>query len=857
MPIARRISTIAGMDATAGEQLSGRTRLIRAPLAPVALALACGITAGRFAPFATGFWTVLGGVALLLAAVTVGRKHLHLAATIAVGAAVFAAGGVHVRLMYFTVDEDHVVTFTAERPILATLRGRVVTSPQVFDQDPGVRLGYRRPARTGFLLDCDAVGVNKADGTGRTWRSASGLVRVSVGEVDDRLALGGQVELLGWAGRFSSPDNPGQFDRAAVARRNHTLVWMSVPGADGVTIRGTARTPWYARALWNVRAAGRQHLLGCGDLEGGRLLNALIIGERDPALRSLNRTMVRAGIAHFLSISGLHLGVFLGCVYLLCRLVAMTPRRSAAVVLVVLGMYVTLAQPRAPLLRSAIMAAAICLAVIFRRPRATLNALGGAGVVLLVMDPLQLFAPGFQLSFAIVAGLILLAHRVRVLLFGRWLRRRGLMVFRNEQRARRWLYHTAGNWLTGGIAMAVTAYIVAAPLVAWHFGIFSPWAPLLSVVLFPLVLVVLVCGYVSIILAWPMPNLSHSVGQLAGWSSGALAWAVDAIGNLPALGWQVQPVGGEWVILCYAVIVLLAVRRSLPFGRVLAGLATAVLVAVTACGQRTAPPPAQAELNVLAVGAGQCVVLRCPSGKVFIFDAGTRSGFDAGEQVLRPFLQTRRLGDPDGTFISHANTDHFNALPSLMQGGSIGRVYVNTYFQDPACAAAEDVARLGEMLRDGSAQVVTIGAGDMVALDEGTKVEVLWPPPDREDLTVNDTSLVLRITCDGRSVLVTGDLDSVGQAALTTAPGAPSADVLLLPHHGGWEETLPAFVRAVAPKYVIVSTAREPTGPIDRTGRGQRFYRDIHNAYQYYSTPRNGWICVRFGGGRITVQTMR
>jgi len=339
------------MDEAIREQPRSRIRLVRAPLAPVALVLAGGIAAGRFAPFATGFWAVLGGVALLGCAATIGRRHLRQAAVAAVGAAVFAGGAVHVRLAYFTVDENHIVTFTPARPILATLRGRIVTSPQVFDQDPGLMLGYRRPARTGFLLSCAGIRVRRADGPGRTWRDATGLVRVSVAEVDDRLRLGQEVELLGWLGRFRPPDNPGQFDRAAAARRNHTLAWITVPGADGVTIRGGSETPWYARALWNLRAAGRQHLLGCGDLQGGRLLNALIIGERDPALRGLNRTMVRAGIAHFLSISGLHLGVFLGFVYLLCRLIALTPRRSAAVVLAVLAAYVLLAEPRPPLLR--------------------------------------------------------------------------------------------------------------------------------------------------------------------------------------------------------------------------------------------------------------------------------------------------------------------------------------------------------------------------------------------------------------------------------------------------------------------------------------------------------------------------
>ena len=107
---------------------------------------------------------------------------------------------------------------------------------------------------------------------------------------------------------------------------------------------------WVSQAFWRLRASSRQHLLACGDADGGHLLGALLLGERDPALRSLNDTMAEAGIAHFLSISGLHVGVFLGFVYFICRLLQAPPRRSAWVVLIVLGIYMLLAEPRPPLL---------------------------------------------------------------------------------------------------------------------------------------------------------------------------------------------------------------------------------------------------------------------------------------------------------------------------------------------------------------------------------------------------------------------------------------------------------------------------------------------------------------------------
>jgi len=829
-----------------------RVAVRRAPLAGAAAALAAGIAAGRFLPLDTGFYAVCVAALLAAAALSAFRRHLHAITCACVAATIFALGAVHARLDYLTADENHIVTYTGDRSILATLRGVIVTSPMRFRQSAS--LGYRRPDLTGFVLE--ARKVRARDG----WRDVSGLVRVTIQEPADHLAAGQQVELLGRMGRFRRPPNPGQYDQAAAARRNHTLVRMTVPAAEGATVVGGADRPWYARLYWNVRASARQHLGRLGTDADGRLLNALIIGERHPALDRLNRAMIRCGIAHFLSISGLHLGVFLGFVYLLCRLCALSPRRSATLVLGVLGAYVLLAEPRVPLLRSAIMAAFLCIATICRRRHSAPNALAAAAIVLLVIDPLQLFAPGFQLSFAIVAGIICLHGPVRRGLFGRWLRRRGLVVFRTDQRLSRYVRFTLLNRLMDGAAIALVAYAAAAPLVAYHFDLFSPYAAPLSVLLFPLVVAVLVPGYVSMALLWPLPGLSYAIGRAASGAASLLGRAVQAVNVLPGVSFELRPLPAAWVLGCYAALGLVVFARRLPLGRIWAAAAIAALCVWTAAAQLPASAPPTAELHLLAVGSGQCALLRTPGGQTVLLDAGTLRSYDAYRQVIAPFLRDRRLPCPRRVFVSHANTDHFNALGGLIDSGKLERIYLNDYFAaGPPSPSIEEAAETKFMrsLLDADVEVVRLREGEVVVLDDRTSVEVVWPPQQRrDDLSVNDTSLVLRIKCDGQSVLLTSDLDETGQRALAAAPRAVAADVLVLPHHGGWEPSLPGFFDAVDPGVVLVSNARPLGETVGDEPRRAGFYARIRTTRRYYSTSRNGWIRLRFGRGRIDVKTM-
>jgi len=835
---------------------------MRMPLVAPAIALAAGISLGMIAPMSLGFWIVLGALALTAAIVTFREKRLHLASTLATLLAAMAMGAVHVQLSGAHVSENHIATFTPERPMLATVTGRVITAPKVLKQLD--QPGFARPDRTAFVLEAETIGPGPAP------RQTSGLVRVTIDSAQTNLLIGQRVEIVGRIARFPTPDNPGQMDWSKFAHRSGVFVKMSTPTASGATVIDESPMPWPSQAFWRLRASTRQHLLACGDADGGHLLGALLLGERDPALRSLNDTMAQAGIAHFLSISGLHVGVFLGFVYFICRLVQLPPRRSAWIVLIVLAIYMLLAEPRPPLLRSAIMAAAMCLSVITHRRYASLNALAAAAIVLLLIDPMQILSAGFQLSFAIVVGLIILHEPLRWLLFGRWLGRRGLMVFRNNQQVRRWMWFKLGDAMTNMIAMCLAAYLTAAPLVAYHFGLFSPYAALLSILVFPLVLAVLVPGYIAIALAWPMPNLAASFQTAALSAAEFLAWTVEAIGQLPLLSTQLASVGAAWTAICYATIIAIWQSSRFRFGRAVAAILLIATIGLGAYTQRPAQAPDQgsASLDMLDIGAGQCVLLHSSSGKTWLIDAGTQSGTDVWDQTLRPFLHNQRLGLPDGAFVSHANTDHYNALVGLLGQGRLDTIYINEYFGQAGTlsnAKGESIDKLPQaeadmidLMVNRRCKIVRLAAGATVELDAETTVEVLWPPASRPaDLSVNDTSLVLRVSCGGKRILFPGDVERSAQEQLLSKQTDLDADILVMPHHGAWTKSLRQFFNAVSPEVVLLSSPRGLNRYYANNPARDEFIETLTERHRLYSTSKHGWIRLTFSKeGTIRAETM-
>jgi competence protein ComEC len=793
-----------------------------------------------YAALAVAGW--IGAVAL------VARTGLEAICTGGILLAVGALAAGHTRHAWTYLPDEHILTFTGPERQLATLRGRVATSPSI--RPPAAH--WQEPS-TMFLLSARRIRSRQGN-----WIPTRGLVRVVVQQPVQDLHTGIEVALPCWLQRYDPPRNPGQYDPLARARLDRVFVQARVRTADAIQPLGGGGGIFGTLARWIgwVRARSRQRLADAPDLDdpaGGHVTQALILGERSPALSQLNETMRRAGIAHFLSISGLHLAVFLGFVYALCRLLLLSPRRAAIVVLVVLAAYLLLAEPRAPLLRSAVMAAMLAISVIARRPASPANALAAALILLLLLDPLQLLTPGFQLSFVIVAALIGLHRPVKQLLFGRWLALRGLRVYRNPNARARRAWRLVSNGTMDAVALSLTAYLAAAPLAAIHFSLFSPYAVVLSLLLFPLVAAVLIPGYMALLVQAVAPNLAGVLASLAGWVAGGLTAVVAALEHLPGLCVDLYPMGVGWamVLLGAAAVIVATLRYGRRVHWPIAATAGAVVLAATVWTQLPGAAPAQAQLDVLSVGSGQLAILRLPSGPTVLLDGGASVGRDLLGRVLTPFLLDRRLPWPRIAFVSHGDVDHYSAVEQLARTGRLDTVYLSAHFGRGEQAGQGEAFFL-EALAAAGVEIRRLRPGDRVPLDDRTAVEVLWPDARAAAATRrrgNELSLVLRVTCDQQALLLPGDIEEVGLEALAERAEKVRSQILLLPHHGSWDDALPAFVRAVDPEIVLVSRS----GRLAATGRAGAFFADLSRGVQMLSTRDVGWIRVRFGLGASRV----
>ena len=319
--------------------------------------------------------------------------------------AALAAAGM-LRYAAFALQEpEHVVRRTGTERRLATLEG-VIISPIHHDERTTWTFAdyFPTPPQSSFYLSVRALETPEGP------RAASGLVRVQVAEIARHLAQGDRVRLYCWLSGFDGPANPGQFDMQAYMHRNGVLLGASVPAADGVEVLAHRQCGVIAglRQLFKGYTSGALFEEADYPHETASLAAALLLGERGDLDAKTYAAFQRTGLAHFISLSGMHVGILAGSLWGLSRFLGVPKPMGAAVCLVLLLSYRLVVPPRAPTVRAIFLACYFFPAVMVNRRLVPLKTLALSALVLLAVRPADVFTASWQLSFTTVLGIILL-----------------------------------------------------------------------------------------------------------------------------------------------------------------------------------------------------------------------------------------------------------------------------------------------------------------------------------------------------------------------------------------------------------------------------------------------------------------
>ena len=722
---------------------------------------------------------------------------------------------------------------------LATVEGVLLESPRPSRRpdNPLLLQDDEATGHTGMLVRATAVTVQ-----GRR-QAVDGRLRVTVAQPltaagTDPPRTGDRLTVIGLLRPWDAPLNPGQADiRQVYASRGihgrlgtkfwEAVAWRRAPAWDPYGWIGTIRARIRGAMPDDTGAAAR-------------VIPALLLGDRTGLTDADEQAFIRAGVLHYLAVSGLHVALLSGLLLRLLRLVMVGPRGRAVVLMAFIVLYALATELRPSVVRAGVFFMLLCGATLLGRRRDLLNTLAAAVLVVLLLNPSDLLQSGFQLSFLVALALIVVYPRVHERLFpvADWERlKERTPLGRFGWRLKRHLMQI--------VSVGLTAWAVSTPVAASHFHLVAPVGVLGTIVVLPMVFVLLLLGAVT-----------AAVGLVAGGPVGFLDTAIEAISRLlestigllaqaPYGHAYIREFGCPWAVMTLGLVLVWTARRRLRVARWQVVSATVVLAAAYVALGIPRGPADQVRITTLAVGSGNTVLVQGPRGYALLVDCGSSLLAErTGETVVVPALWKLGVGRLDGVVLTHADADHIKDLPAVLQRIRCRRVFLGYGFETEEKGYDD---RALEYLASAGLEVIRIAAGDALPSPDGVSITVLGPPTDLPaSADTNASSVVLRVAFMGRSMILTGDATPDRLAAMTGEQDV-RCDALLLPHHGERSEEVLRFLESSGVTSAVMSVGRYR----DVSRRGGFAWPD---GVRLYKTYRDGAVSVWLGGEAVRVE---
>ena len=567
---------------------------------------------------------------------------------------------------------------------------------------------------------------------------------------------GDELQLFGLLGPIAPPRNPGEFDmRSYLARRDiRQDLFVRYP-ENAAILRHTTPNPILRAAQRSRR--WMQDVL-CRGLEGSLdvqgMINGMALGVRHETEEDIEEPFQQTGTLHLFAVAGLHVGIVARLLWILAMVLHLPRKWTIALIIPALFFYAAVTGLHTSSVRAAVMSAVLLAGFFAERKVSALNSLAAAAFLILSWDTNELFSIGFQLSFSVVAAIILFADPIF-----RFLRRWGApdpFLPRVLLRAPRRFVDTSLGLICRGASVSAAAWIGSFPLLLWDFYLITNVSVLANLVVVPIAFFILGIAMLSL-LAVPFSSTLSIVFNNANW---ALAKAILGVVHVFA-----QIPGGHYYVA----------HPHWPSGT-------------------------EAEITVLDAGAGGAIHLRSGSAN-WLWDCASERDY---ERLLRPYLHSRGIDRLAGLALTHGDSLHIGGAINVIED------FVPTFLYDnPAPDRSQVHRKIQQELMVRGMKARPLRAGSEVKISPRITARILHPPAISLGSTADDQAVVAQIIIDSRvRALLVSDIGVGAENALCENHLDLRSDILIKGQHRSGASGSERFLAEVQPK-LIIATSRD------------------------------------------------
>ena len=554
--------------------------------------------------------------------------------------------------------------------------------------------------------------------------------------------------------------------------------------------------------------------------EAGMLIG-LLLGDKKAIDADFYSTAQRMGIAHVFAVSGLHVGVVLAFYLGTARFLKLSPTITVTGAIILLGSYSLLVGFTPSVVRASIMGMLAILSVKWLKFKDFYTILAAAALLIILSDPLSIFTIGFQLSFITTWGLFYFLPLARRLFS--FLPNKGALV----------------------IGVPVAAQMAALPITLYHFNTLSLLAPLMNLIVVPIVSILVPLLFGALLFASIWVKLAQPFIFLSGGIAYTLSGFIDYFTRVFSEGHVYLARPSLIFIGCYYLF-LIGLREvdrfkekipKIPFKIKLS--LVFILIFILLVG--TIPRPLPLEVAFLDVGQGDGAVIKTPYNQYVIIDGGP------GSTTVTQYLRYKGVNKVALVILSHPDADHINGLYKVMQ-----EFTVETLLVPPDVDQSQELAELKDLAEKKETRIIEGKQGITLKLQPEVKFQVIAPDINKmENLDSNNASLIVNCIYGKQDFLFTGDVDK--EVLLKLLPLNRVIEIIKIPHHGSRGSYVENFYQELNPAAAVISV-----------GRGNRYghpHSEVLEGLEdaginVYRTDKQGALIFETDGEDIWVKTM-
>ena len=513
------------------------------------------------------------------------------------------------------------------------------------------------------------------------------------------------------------------------------------------------------------------------------LLPGLILGDTRNQSLALSQDMKNSGLTHLTAVSGGNIAILLLAIIWLGQKFKFTIKKQTVTGLFTLIFFALLVRTEPSVVRASLMGAISLLGLFTGTRRHGISALVTTICVALLVDPNLAVSWGFCLSVFATAGLLVFTK-----------------PFSNKISE---FVPRIPESLSVLIAVALSAQISTAGLIAGFSGQITLWSIPANLLASPVIPFVTILGYLSLAFSNFYTPFAYLFGYLAAIFANWIRFLAhyfasheSSVIHVPKgiIGFLMI----SFIMALSAFLIFLVTKTKIENKKTLVISIFLILICLVMLKTRESKnwPIRNWQFVMCDVGQGDGLVLKDSTGKVLVVDVGPNG------QLMNDCLKKLGVKTIDVLMLTHFHADHVEGLELVKNRHKIQKVYL-TWVEDPIYEVERTKQLLNEVL------TFHIKSGEVISLGE-MKIQCLWPTKIKMNLgsIPNNASLVNLVTIKNASFLLTGDIEPPAQEAIQKLWRIPQVDVVKVPHHGSkfQDVNFPNWTRA---RLALISVGQE------------------------------------------------